>query len=532
MRPDSSVPLTHHLRRADVCVASGFGIKVFVHRGQLVVEDGVGRDRRRRVLNRATHRISRLLVIGTDGFISLEATHWLHRLGIALIQLDRDGNIIATSAASGGDVRLRRLQAAAGSNETGIEIARMLLQVKLDGQAAVLELHAADTEASAVRAATAALAKASTLERLVWAERDAALAYWGVWARREVRFATTDLKAVPEHWLSFGQRGSLLTGSPRLAINPANALLNYLYAILEAETRLACLTVGLDPGLGIVHVDYRRRDSFALDLMEAARPAVDAYVFELLQSRVFGRRDFAETPRGVCRVNPPLSHELAETAPVWAAAIAPVAEAVAHELARSNGSRIKQLSTPLTGTKRLARYGMPRRRSAPAAAARKARPVPTCKRCGGPVPRRSRTYCDDCLPLYQREQYEKAFNGSGLSAVERAKAAGTDPTHGNVAATRRARTNVTRKRQAREWDERHGKLIDLSTFEREILPLIQGVPLSRLQKATGLSLRYVSLIRRGERRPHPRHWQALLAVTTMRSKAETKDAQDPASTDQ
>ena len=35
-----------------------------------------------------------------------------------------------------------------------------------------------------------------------------------------------------------------------------------------------------------------------------------------------------------------------------------------------------------------------------------------------------------------------------------------------------------------------------------------GVPLSRLQKATGLSLRYFSAIRRGERTP--RHLQALV----------------------
>jgi hypothetical protein len=42
----------------------------------------------------------------------------------------------------------------------------------------------------------------------------------------------------------------------------------------------------------------------------------------------------------------------------------------------------------------------------------------------------------------------------------------------------------------------------------DILPLIQDVPLSQLQQATGLSLRYVSLIRRGERTPHPRHWRA------------------------
>jgi hypothetical protein len=85
-----------------------------------------------------------------------------------------------------------------------------------------------------------------------------------------------------------------------------------------------------------------------------------------------------------------------------------------------------------------------------------------------------------------------------------------DPTHGATAAARRAGANVTRKREAREWDVQHGKLVDLSAFQRDILPLIQDIPLSRLQRATGLSLRYVSLIRRGERTPHPRHWQEFI----------------------
>jgi hypothetical protein len=229
----------------------------------------------------------------------------------------------------------------------------------------------------------------------------------------------------------------------------------------------------------------------------------------MLQTRAFTRRDFAETARGVCRVNPPLSHELAETAPRWAEAVAPAAEAVATLLASSEGSRIKEVSTPLTGRNRLARYEGKRR---PAATRPKtaARAVPTCKRCNGPLPRRDRTYCDDCLPHYQREQYQQAFHGSGLTAIEKKKAAGTDPTHGATAAARRASANVNRKREAREWDEQHGKLVDLSAFQRDILPLIQDIPLSRLQRATGLSLRYVSLIRRGERTPHPRHWEALV----------------------
>jgi hypothetical protein len=63
-----------------------------------------------------------------------------------------------------------------------------------------------------------------------------------------------------------------------------------------------------------------------------------------------------------------------------------------------------------------------------------------------------------------------------------------------------------------EWDELHGKLVDLSAFQRDVLPLIKEIPLSRLQRATGLSLRYVS-IRRGERTPHPRHWQAFKSAS-------------------
>jgi hypothetical protein len=164
--------------------------------------------------------------------------------------------------------------------------------------------------------------------------------------------------------------------------------------------------------------------------------------------------------------------------------------------------------------RRVSRYEGKRRTGA-SRSEKPSRPSPTCKRCGGPLPRPGRVYCDDCLPHYRREQYEKAFHGSGLAAIETSKSAGKDHTHGEQPAARRAETNIIRKREAREWDERHGKLVDLSAFQRDILPLIQNVPLSQLQQATGLSLRYVSLIRRGERTPHPRHWEPLLTAAAL-----------------
>ena len=83
---------------------------------------------------------------------------------------------------------------------------------------------------------------------------------------------------------------------------PANAVLDYLYSLLEAETILASDAVALDPGLGIFHTDRGDRASLALDLMVAVRPAVDAYLLALLTQRTLSVRDFVETREGACRI--------------------------------------------------------------------------------------------------------------------------------------------------------------------------------------------------------------------------------------
>jgi hypothetical protein len=112
--------------------------------------------------------------------------------------------------------------------------------------------------------------------------------------------------------------------------------LNYGYRLLEAEGRLACLAVGLDPGLGILHSDLKGRDSMVLDVMEAVRPVVDGYVLDLFKVRLLTKTDFAEDGRGVLRVLPPLTHRIAEAMPTWAQAFGPVVEHVARILSVSS----------------------------------------------------------------------------------------------------------------------------------------------------------------------------------------------------
>jgi hypothetical protein len=157
---------------------------------------------------------------------------------------------------------------------------------------------------------------------------------------------------VPAHWSTFEGRRSVLASSSanRKAERPVNALLNYVFALLEAEAILACAAVGLDPGLGIVHNDARGRQSMALDIMEPVRPEAEAFVLDMLEGRTFRKAEFTETEHGHVRLRAPLTHELAETLPRWARSLAPIAEKVAHMLGHAMEGKYTP-ATPLTSAK-------------------------------------------------------------------------------------------------------------------------------------------------------------------------------------
>ena len=116
-------------------------------------------------------------------------------------------------------------------------------------------------------------------------ESRAAYIYWSAWRTLSVNFPRKELPRVPEHWRSFGTRISPLSGSPRLAVTPTCAMMNYLYALLESETSLAARALGLDAAMGLFHVDQPSRDSLACDLMEPVRPQVDSYLLDWITTQ-------------------------------------------------------------------------------------------------------------------------------------------------------------------------------------------------------------------------------------------------------
>ena len=145
-------------------------------------------------------------------------------------------------------------------------------------------------------------------------EAQAALTHWDSWHKLPGTFPPADLRRVPDHWRSFNSRHSLLTNSPRLATNPVNAVLNFLYGVAESEARLALATLGMDAGLGFLHADSRKRDSCAYDLLAAIRPQVDEFVLEWLRREHFRREWFFEERNGNCRLMGSFAVRLSETA--------------------------------------------------------------------------------------------------------------------------------------------------------------------------------------------------------------------------
>ncbi len=490
--------------RHGVVTLFGYGITVHVDRGHLILEDGIGTARREARFPRVGHGLRRLVVIGADGSVSLAALRWLADQNAAFVMLDRDGSVLATiGPVRPSDARLRRSQSLAYQSGVALRIAKELISQKLAAQEQLVreklcDSSAADTIAQALAAVTTAVAIPSIRQF----EAQAAQAYWSAWRMVPVVFPQREARRVPDHWRGFGIRKSPLTGSPRLAVNPPNAMLNYLYALLESESRLALAALGLDPGIGVLHVDTQARDSLACDLMEPIRPQVDAYLLDWIGREPLRREWFFEQRDGTCRLMGSFAVRLSETAPTWGRAVAPVAEWISRTLWSTIPKHARQLypATRLTESCRRQAKGGPS--SLPAEPA--PRPPRICRTCGAAL-KRGRSFCAPCAVAVSRQ---------GLIDAARL---GRVATHSQKAEALRAAAQRRHAAARYAWrPSDQPAWLNEETYLRKILPRLAGVTVPAISSALGISKPYATDIRAGRRRPHPRHWQALAQLVARR----------------
>ena len=498
--------------RNGVIVASGYGIRIGIWRGRLRIEDGSGADRRSRLIHRAASGLKRLVVLGHTGSISLETFRWLADIKAGYLQIDADGRVLAAVGPLGTDrPSLRRAQALAALTEQGLALSRWLVDAKLKAQMVNLrrscEWIQADEAIATIDAYMRDAAEAPTVDALRLCEAAAAAAYWQALAPLEIRFARRDTDRVPKHWRTFGGRSSPLANGARMAANPVNAILNYLYALLEAEAALAARIAGLDPGLGVMHADQDRRNSLAADLMEPLRPEVDAYVLDLVSSRTFSARDFHETSAGVCRITAPLTHELAETLKHWPMRMGRVAEDLADSLERKTSRGAASLPTPITGRRRAEGRPAGRRQRA----GRTVRPSQRCTWCGSVGPPDRRT-CGAACEAKVAEQRLEHMRRSSSDRMKRLAASPGHPALTDAANKKRRQTRVEQRQAELVWEREHPETPDLQAFISDVLPRLQKASVRAIAARTGMSVGYCASIKHGKRVPHPRWWKVLAGV--------------------
>lgn len=504
-------PLAAH----SVLVLTGYGLRLSVERGHLIAEDGIGADRRRYRIPRVGSGLRRVVVAGHGGSVSFDALQWIADVKAAFVHLNADGDVVTVGAAPQlNDTLLRRRQALAGDNAVGLSLAKRFIRDKISGHLKVLcHLPHGEPVTPALNALLPLVEQARSIERVRYIEARAAAAYWTCWERVPVPFPKREMARVPEHWLRVGPRRSGISQGPIKATTPAHALLNYLYAIVEAEAALALRALGCDPALGVLHVDGPTRVSMACDLMEPLRPMVDAFVLRMLRERVFLKSDFFERRDGNCRLMPTLTRALSAMAPEWGERIAPYAEELATMLREATPRPLTELPddplpawvprlirTPLTGQNRGTRRFRPKlgTRVPDLALLPLAR---RCLGCGLDMGVRERVYCDDCRGENQPRVTSTRSRRHGVSASDGRSRPEVRAVHRERAARQMA------VQQA--WERQHGGRPSADHFERDIAPKLRSLTIDAIVSATGLSQNFCKAIRAGRGVPHPMHWDAL-----------------------
>ena len=215
--------------RASVHALYGNACALKVDKGELVsLNDGEVRR-----FSKVTHGLKAIVFFGQSGNLTLEAIKWCEAQGIALCLLDWYGGLLSvTQPALKTDVAIRRVQFAANP----FPIARAILGQKFAGQRRIGKLSQVS-----YRSALADMKRAKSVDELVKIEGRSALEYWSKW--------TFELKHKkrnwPDQWTYFHYRASPISGGPRHAMHPVNAVLNYAYSIVAAQVTRITSSLGL-----------------------------------------------------------------------------------------------------------------------------------------------------------------------------------------------------------------------------------------------------------------------------------------------
>ena len=306
-------------------IICGHGARLNIERGTLFIKNGFThypqKQEEFRYFRGDPHLPNRIIIIDASGSISFDVLEWLSQQEIPLIHLNWQGDIVCVANSNySADPKLVAIQRKALENGSGLLQFQQLIAEKFRNSISTLRLLPDKAEKlSAIeylKSAIILLSKKKTIsnDEMLGIEGQGAALYFAAWRGIPIKWKLSKKEFIPNDWNVIGGRRSAISKSNRNARHPVNAMLNYGYAVLQAQVKMQIIAEGLDPTIGLSHSVGKYRDALVLDRMEALRPIVDKAVFQMIVTSKFSSGDFTITLDGFCRLNSQLARKVVVSA--------------------------------------------------------------------------------------------------------------------------------------------------------------------------------------------------------------------------
>jgi CRISPR-associated protein Cas1 len=268
-------------------ILSGHGIRLNIDRGTLLIKCGFTHfpqtKEEYRFFPKDRQLPSRIVILDGDGSITFDALQWLSEQGVPLVQIDWQGEVSGVGGANYvANSDLVKRQIAIQQSGQGFEFSKWLILQKVKNSYDTIKrisdnLVVAQPMLKKIKEQITVLKKTppDNLASLLAIEGIAAAAYFRYWYTLPLKWRGLGRKPIPQEWEKIGTRIGATRKNNQHAVHPVNAILNYVYGVLENQVRGYVIAAGIDPTIGIIHSSGNDRRSLIFDLMEPSRPIVD-----------------------------------------------------------------------------------------------------------------------------------------------------------------------------------------------------------------------------------------------------------------
>lgn len=266
---------------------NGHGINFKVDGAKLIIKEGQVSDEepKTHIFRPKNIDLDNIVIYGQDGNISIDAIRWLTKHNVQITLLNWDGKLLTTILPPESvqvQTKFDQYQTYLDMDKR-LELAKEIIKAKFARTQETLNYYNSrypeiNTDFSKE---SKNLEEAQSTLDILMIEGRVAKHYWNEFK-----------KIIPKEYEFEGRHTQ---NHPRASGDQTNTMLNYGYALLEAECLRAINSTGLDTHIGFLHEKNMGKNSLAYDIQELFRWIIDLSVIELIENNTIKKADFIRT---------------------------------------------------------------------------------------------------------------------------------------------------------------------------------------------------------------------------------------------